>query len=214
MTADRYQLLATPGFRADLERLRNAAAYEHQRFPDLRDHTQKVHRTRYVETLREIDRLRTGASNGHHALGQSKGFGDGRDAVASRIWCGPQMPTDRLIFREIPARNTDGAFDARELLVIGPRRGQDNAYRTAAVRLGRDPDRRVADLDRFGAIQISSGGKAHRRTALLDAQRAIAHAYDGQRPLTGSRPLIGTDSGSRPISQRATTIERLNSRTR
>ena len=192
----RRQLLAGEGFVEDMQRLRDAAAREHEQFPNSGQPADNVHRTRYRETLREIQRLEDGTSNGHHVLGQAIGFGDGRDVAASKISSGPGKPTDRLTFREIPARNAGGQLNARELLAVGPRHGPGNAYETTALRLGRDPNERLAALDRFGQVQISTGGKAHQRNAALDAQRAIALAYDGQKPLASSRPLSSADFGS------------------
>lgn len=69
-----------------------------------------------------------------------------------------------------------------------------------AMRLGRSADERLPQLDRFGEAQVGSGGKAHQRHPVLDANRAIAHAFDGQAPLSGARPLSETGFGSRAAS--------------
>lgn len=87
------------------------------------------------------------------------------------------------------------------MIAIGPRHaGENNAYEQTAMRLGRSADQRIPQLDRFGEAQVGSGGKAHQRNPVLDANRAIAHAFDGQTPLSGSRPLSGTGFGSRVSS--------------
>jgi hypothetical protein len=78
--------------------------------------------------------------------------------------------------------------------------------------LGRDPNEKIADLDRFGGAQIGTGGKAHQRHAVLDANRAIAHAFDGQKPLAGSRPLDPSTFGAKTSSSRTPTVERSRDR--
>jgi hypothetical protein len=86
------------------------------------------------------------------------------------------------------------------VIAIGARHGNDNIYQQTAMRLGRSADERLPQLDRFGEVQVGSGGKAHQRHPVLDAHRAVAHAFDGQTPLSGARPLSETGFGSRAAS--------------
>ncbi|TWD84559.1 hypothetical protein FB561_5752 [Kribbella amoyensis] len=82
------------------------------------------------------------------------------------------------------------------MIAIGARHGQDAAYQQTALRLGRGTNK-LPQLDRFGQAQVGSGGKAHQRQPILDANRAIAHAFDGQKPLSGAKPLSETAFGGR-----------------
>ncbi|TDO68372.1 hypothetical protein EV651_102291 [Kribbella sp. VKM Ac-2571] len=127
-----------------------------------------------------------------------------RDAAAAEA---EQYPDDkspahnanRTLFKGV-LRNAGGT-NARDVIAIGPRHAsENNAYQQTAMRLGRSANQSLPQLDRFGAAQVGSGGKAHQRNPVLDANRAIAHAFDGQTPLSGSRPLSETAFGSRGSS--------------
>ncbi len=64
--------------------------------------TSSAARQLYREILREIERLRTGATDGHHALGCEPGKGDLRDCVTAYIRSDPERKADyRLVFREM-----------------------------------------------------------------------------------------------------------------
>lgn len=195
-----YQVLLGEGAVQDLIRMREAAAAEATQFPNDKTPAHNANRTLYKNTLRELQDLESGASKGHHVLGVHRGLGDGRDIVVSKIGDGTGQPNHRLTFREIPGRNAGGK-DARDVIAIGPRHaGENNAYQQTAMRLGRSAGQQLPQLDRFGETQVGSGGKAHQRHPLLDANRAIAHAFDGQKPLSGARPLSETAFGSRAAS--------------
>jgi len=195
-----YQVLLGEGAEQDLDRMRDAAAAEAKQYPDDKSAAHNAHRTLYKGVLRELQDLETGASNGHHVLGAHRGLGDGRDIVVCKIGDGTGKPNTRLTFREVPGRNAGGK-DARDVIAIGPRHAdENNAYQQTAMRLGRSADQSLPQLDRFGAAQVGSGGKAHQRNPVLDANRAIAHAFDGQTPLSGSRPLSETAFGGRGSS--------------
>jgi hypothetical protein len=194
-----YQVLLGEGAVQDLTRMRNAAAAEARQYPDDKSPAHNANRTLYKNVLRELQDLETGSSKGHHVLGAHRGLGDGRDIVVSKVGDGTGKPNHRLTFREIPGRNAGGT-DARDVIAIGARHGNDNAYQQTAMRLGRSADVRLPQLDRFGEAQVGSGGKAHQRHPVLDANRAIAHAFDGQTPLSGSRPLSESGFGSRAAS--------------
>ncbi|GAA1550128.1 hypothetical protein [Kribbella lupini] len=195
-----YQVLLGEGAVQDLERLRDAAAAEAKQYPDDKSAAHTAQRTLFKNVLRELQDLESGASKGHHVLGAHRGIGDGRDIVVSKIGDGTGKPSHRLTFREIPGRNAGGT-DARDVIAIGARHGgEHNVYEQTAMRLGRSTDERLPQLDRFGEAQVGSGGKAHQRHPVLDANRAIAHAFDGQTPLSGSRPLREAGFGSRAAS--------------
>jgi len=164
--------------------------------PDDKSPAHNANRTLYKNVLLELQDLETGSSKGHHVLGAHRGLGDGRDIVVSKVGDGTGKPNHRMTFREIPGRNAGGT-DARDVIAIGARHGNDNAYQQTAMRLGRSADVRLPQLDRFGEAQVGSGGKAHQRHPVLDANRAITHAFDGQTPLSGSWPLSETRFGSR-----------------
>ncbi len=195
-----FQVLLGEGAVQDLERLRNAAVTEAKQYPEDKLPARTANRTLFKNVLRELRDLETGASKGHHVLGAHRGIGDGRDIVVSKIGDGTGKPSHRLTFREIPGRNAGGT-DARDVIALGARHGSDNnVYQQTAMRLGRSADDRLPQLDRFGEAQVGSGGKAHQRHPVLDANRAIAHAFDGQTPLSGSRPLSEAAFGSRARS--------------
>jgi hypothetical protein len=190
-----YQILLSEGAAQDLRQMRDAAAAEAKQYGNDKDPAHNVHRKAFKETMRELEDLGTGKSNGHHVLGNHKGLGGGRDTIVSKIDDGTGANL-RLTMREIPARNAGGK-DARDVIAIAPRHGPDNIYQRTGQRLGRGPNQTLQELDRFGDAQVGSGGKAHKRGPILDANRAIAHAFDGQQPLAGSRPLSETDFGQR-----------------
>jgi hypothetical protein len=194
-----FQVLLGEGAVQDLTRMRDAAAAEARQYPDDKSPAHNANRTLYKNVLRELQDLETGSSKGHHVLGAHRGLGDGRDIVVSKIGDGTGKPNNRLTFREIPGRNAGGT-DARDVIAIGARHGNDNVYQQTAMRIGRSADERLPQLDQFGAAQVGSGGKAHQRHPVLDANRAIAHAFDGQTPLSGARPLSQTGFGSRAAS--------------
>jgi hypothetical protein len=142
--------------------------------------------------------LASGASDGHHVLGYEPGKGDLRDCVASKLQSDPHQKADhRLTFREIPAMNLQGHLNGRELLAVQPRHEANNIYDETTTRLGRDLHARRPELDRFGDRPASSGGNQAQRQAERDTQRAIAHAWAGQKPLTTSRPLATAEFGAR-----------------
>jgi len=173
-----YQLLVSPKFAQDLQLLRSRAIAD----PAGHGHL-------YRETLREIEKLRTGKSDGHHPLGYETGKGDLRDCVTAYVQSDPQKKADhRLTFRESgPA--APGGQPRRELLAIKPRQGSGNIYEHTSARLTRHPDDRQPGLNQFGDRPASSGGNQTARQAELDAKRAMAHAWAGQQPLATSRPL-------------------------
>lgn len=194
-----FRVLLSEGAVQDLAKMRDAAAAEAKQYPEDKSPAHNANRALYKNVLRELQDLETGASKGHHVLGAHKGLGDGRDVVVSKIGDGTGKPSHRLTFREIPGRNAGGT-DARDVIAIGARHGNANVYQQTAMRLGRSANDRLPQLDRFGEVQVGSGGKAHQRHPVLDAHRAIAHAFDGQAPLTGARPLSETAFGSRGSS--------------
>jgi hypothetical protein len=151
----------------------------------------------YRETLREIEKLRTGDSDGHHPLGYESGKGDLRDCVTAYVQSDPQKKADhRLVFREIgPA--APGGQPRRELLAIKPRQGSGNIYEHTCARLNRHPADRQPGLNRFGDRAASSGGNQAQRKAELDTMRAVAQASAGQQPLSTSRPLGAAEFGRR-----------------
>jgi hypothetical protein len=146
----------------------------------------------------EMSELMSGASAGHHVLGYEPGNGDLRDCVASKLQSDPHQKADhRLTFREIPAMNLGGPLNCRELLAVRPRHGAGNVYEQTSARLDRDLQSKQPDLDRFCHRPASSGGNEAQRQAERDMQRAIAHAWTGQKPLSTSRPLATTQFGAR-----------------
>jgi hypothetical protein len=194
-----FQVLLGEDAVQDLTRMRDAASAEAGQYPNDKAPAHNANRTLYKNVLKELQDLETGASKGHHVLGAHRGLGDGRDIVVSKIGDGTGKPNTRLTFREIPGRNAGGT-DARDVIAIGARHGDNNVYQQTAMRLGRSADAQLPQLDRFGEAQVGSGGKAHQRHPVLDANRAIAHAFDGQQPLSGARPLSETAFGSRAAS--------------
>jgi hypothetical protein len=143
----------------------------------------------YRETLREIERLRTGRTDGHHALGYESGKGDLRDCVTAYVRSDPGRRADfRLVFREM-APAAPGELPRRELIAIKPRRGPNNIYAHVCARLHRHPSDRQPGLNRFGDRRPDSRGSQAARLAELDAKRAIAHAWSGQQPLRTTKPL-------------------------
>ncbi len=174
-----YLLLGNPDFDLDYRRI-DAAASRNPSGPEA------ILRRRIV---REMVDLANGSSNGHHALGCAPGKGDLRDCVTEYLQSDPQLPADfRLVFREIgPA--AQGELPRRELLAVKPRHGANNVYAHVCARLQRHPDDRQPGLDRFGDRAPGAGGSEAARRAELEAKRAIAHAWAGQRPLASSRPF-------------------------
>jgi hypothetical protein len=180
MTDDQeYLVVAIEKFRQDLHFLRHQAKTSPAGYRHL-----------YREVLREIERLQAGATNGHHALGYERGKGDLRDCVTVYVQSDPgRKPDFRLVFRELgPA--SPGERPRRELLAVKPRRGRNDVYAHTCARLRRHPDDRQPGLNRFGDKRPDARGSQAARQAELDAKRAIAHAWDGQRPLRSTRPLI------------------------
>jgi hypothetical protein len=141
------------------------------------------------QALRLIDQLAAGIADGHHALGYEPGKGDLRDCVTAYLQSDPQQSADyRLAFREIRAEGPR-SLPRRELLAVRARYGANSVYAHVCGRLGRRPRDRQPGLDRFGDRAPGDGGSEQARRAELDAKRAIAHAWAGQRPLASSRPL-------------------------
>jgi hypothetical protein len=160
------------------------------------------------QIVREMSHLMSGRSDGHHVLGYETGKGDLRDCVASKLQADPQQKAEhRLTFREIPAMNLDGDRNGRELLAVHPRHGDNNIYDATSARLGRDLTTRQPDLDQFGDRPASSGGNEAQRQAERDTQRAIAHAWSGQKPLSTSRPLDAAQFGTRSSPRTPTAPE-------
>jgi hypothetical protein len=174
----RYLVIGLEKFHQDLHILRQQAKAN-----------PAVYRELYRSVLREIERLRTAATDGHHALGYEAGKGDLRDCVVGYVQSDPeQKPDYRLVFREIRVEKP-GELPRRELLAIKPRHGSNNIYAHVCARLNRHPADRQPGLDRFGDRPADSGGSQASRQAELDTKRAIAHAWTGQQPLVSSRPL-------------------------
>ncbi|RZT27170.1 hypothetical protein EV649_0924 [Kribbella sp. VKM Ac-2569] len=144
----------------------------------------------YREVLREIERLRTGATDGHHALGCEPGKGDLRDCVTAYVRSDPARKADyRLVFREMgPA--APGERPRREILAVKPRRGPNDVYAHVCARLSRHPDDQQPGLNRFGDRRPDARGSQVARQAELDTKRAIAHAWSGQQPLSSTRALL------------------------
>jgi len=173
----KYEVIGAEKFHQDLHFLRQQAKARPVVYLQL-----------YREVLREVERLRTGATDGHHALGYEPGKGDLRDCVTAYVRSDPQAKPDyRLVFREIGATGP-GQLPRRELLAIRARHGANNVYTHVCARLGRRAIDRQPGLDRFGR-QGAGGGNRAERQAEMDARRAIAQAWAGQRPLRTSRPL-------------------------
>lgn len=175
----KYLVVGLEKFHQDLHFLRRQAR------------TSPAARNLYREVLRQIENLRDGSADGHHALGYEPGKGDLRDCVTLYVGSDPSRKPDyRLVFREVgPA--APGERPRRELLAIKPRRGQNNIYAHVCARLGRHPDDRQPGLGRFGDKRPDARGSQSARQADLDAKRAIAHAWTGQQPLRSTRPLAG-----------------------
>lgn len=174
-----YLLLGNPDFDLDYLRI-DAAARRNPGGPEA------VLRRRLI---REMVDLANGKADGHHPLGFERGRGDLRDCVTAYLQSDPQASADyRLVLREIgPAKAGD--LPRRELLAVKPRHGVNNIYAHVCARLRRHPDDRQPGLDRFGDRRPGARGSEAARQAELDARRAIAHAWAGQRPLASSRPL-------------------------
>ncbi|MFK4086334.1 hypothetical protein ACI2LF_19650 [Kribbella sp. NPDC020789] len=173
----KYEVIGAEKFHQDLHFLRQQAKAR-----------PAVYRQLYREVLREVERLRMGTTDGHHALGYEPGKGDLRDCVTAYVRSDAQAKPDyRLVFREIGAA-APGQLPRRELLAIRPRHGSNNVYAHVCARLGRQVTDRQPGLDRFGREGVGGGNGAERQ-AEMDARRAIAHAWAGQRPLRSSRPL-------------------------
>jgi hypothetical protein len=150
--------------------------------------------------LREIERLRTGTSDGHHVLGYEAAKGDLRDCVTQYLRTDPSRKAEyRLVIREIGPAGP-GQLPRRELLAIKPRRGRGNIYAHVCARLNRHPDDRQPGLNRFGDRRPDARGSEAVRRAELDAKRAIAHAWSGQQPLRSARP-VSAPLGSRGSPQ-------------
>ncbi|WP_328522274.1 hypothetical protein [Kribbella sp. NBC_00359] len=174
-----YLLLGNRDFDLDYRRI-DAAASRNPGGPEA------ILRQRIV---REMVDLASGNSNGHHPLGFESGKGDLRDCVTAYLQSDPQRPADfRLVFREIGAA-TPGELPRRELLAVRARYGVNSVYAHVCGRLGRRLGDRQPGLDRFGDRAPGDGGSEAARRAELEAKRAIAHAWAGQRPLASSRPL-------------------------
>ncbi|MFF1820266.1 hypothetical protein ACFVWG_23380 [Kribbella sp. NPDC058245] len=190
----RYEVVGVEKFHQDLHFLRQQAKAQ-----------PAVYLSLYREVLREIERLRTGVTDGHHALGYESGKGDLRDCVTAYVRSDPQAKPDyRLVFREMGAE-VPGRLPRRELLAIRARHGSNNVYAHVCARLGRQVTDRQPGLDRFGR-ETASGGNGAERQAEMDARRAIAHAWAGQRPLQSSRPLAA--GIPRAPSDRSATVAR------
>jgi hypothetical protein len=152
--------------------------------------TSSAARQLYREILREIERLRTGATDGHHALGCEPGKGDLRDCVTAYVRSDPARKADyRLVFREL-APAAPGEQPRRELLAVKPRRGPNDVYAHVCARLSRHPEDQQPGLNRFGDRRPDARGSRAARQAELDAKRAIAHAWSGQKPLSSTRALL------------------------
>jgi hypothetical protein len=174
----KYVVIGEEKFHQDLHYLRQQAKAD-----------PRTYRHLYREVLREIERLRTGKTDGHHALAYEPGKGDLRDCVTVYLRSQPDRKADyRLVFREFRPESP-GQLPRRELLAVKPRRGRNNIYAHVCARLNRHPHDRQPGLDRLGQGRASSGGSQASRQAALDTKRAIAHAWTGQQPLTSSRPL-------------------------
>jgi hypothetical protein len=188
-SSPRYEIVGSSKFEADLRLLRSQARADPAR-----------HGYLYREVLREIEKLRHGLTDGHHVLGYEAGKGDLRDCVTSYVQSHPRAKADhRLVFREMGPAAPD-RLPRRELLAIRPRQGSGDIYEHTCARLNRHPDDMQPGLDRFGRRPASSGGNQAERQAVLDAKRAIAHAWAGQQPLATSKPL-----GLSQFGQRGTT---------
>lgn len=172
-----YELILAPGFVEDLRRL----AAEARRDPSRAYLRQQV--------LQLLEQLANGTADGHRGLGHAVGRGDLRDCVTAYVQSDPQQSADyRLVFREIGPEST-GQPPRRELLAVKPRHGTNNAYAHACARLNRHPADRQPGLSRFGDRAPGVVASEADRRAELDARRAIAHAWAGQRPLASSRPF-------------------------
>ena len=181
MTDDgKYLVVGIEKFHQDLHFLRRQA------------NASAAARALYREVLREIENLRDGSSDGHHALGYEPGKGDLRDCVTAYVRSAPSRKPDyRLVFREVGPKEP-GGLPRRELLAIKPRHGRNNIYAHVCARLSRHPDDRQPGLNRFGERRPDSRGSQAARQAELDAKRAIAHAWAGQQPLSSTHPFPGS----------------------
>lgn len=177
MSRARYAIVLGDKFVDDLRRLASVAR---------RDSTGRGAALR-KQVLAEIKGLAEGTSNGHHPLGYEVGKGDLRDCVTCYVRSDPQRAADqRLVFREM-GPGEQGGLPRRELLAIKPRQGSGNIYEHSCARLKRHPDDRRPGLNRFGNRSPGELGNEVQRRAELDARRAIAQAWAGQRPLRSSR---------------------------
>lgn len=183
-----YELVLERRFERDLLLLRNRAKAD------------RAHLPLYREVLRQMDSLRSGTSDGHHALGYQVGKGDLRDCVTCYLRSDPQRAADhRLVFRELGPASA-GGLPRRELLAVKPRQGSGNIYEHTCARLSRHPDDRQPGLNRFGDRMPGEQRNAADRQAELDAKRAIAQAWAGQQPLRSSRVLRKATVASRADS--------------
>ncbi|MEV6286653.1 hypothetical protein [Kribbella sp. NPDC051770] len=175
-----YELLVTPEFAQDLRRLT--------------DEDRRTGSRLQVVVVGLVKQLAEGRTDGHHCLGYEPGKGDLRDCVTAYVHSGRAPKADyRLVFREIgPA--APGGRPQRELLAVRPRRGSADAYAHVCARLARHPFDRQPGLDRFGDREPGVRRSRDEREAELDAKRAIAHAWAGQRPLSSSRLLGGVSA--------------------
>lgn len=178
-----YELIQTPEFAVDVERLRRQAIADPDRFEQL-----------YRHVRREMVDLEDGSSSGYHALGYEPGKGDLRDCVTCYLQSDlHRRPDYRLVFREMPAERPGGP-PRRELIAVRPRRGSGNIYEHVLARLHRHPDDLQPGLGVFGMRRSGRGGNEAARQAELAAKRAIALAFAGQVPLPTSRLLDPTNS--------------------
>jgi hypothetical protein len=81
-----YSISASPKFAQDLQFLRSRAMAD----PAAHGHL-------YRETLREIEKLRAGTSDGHHPLEYETGKGDLRDCVTAYVQSDPQKKADHRL---------------------------------------------------------------------------------------------------------------------
>jgi hypothetical protein len=95
-----YSISASPKFAQDLQFLRSRAMAD----PAAHGHL-------YRETLREIEKLRAGTSDGHHPLGYETGKGDLRDCVTAYVQSDPQKKADhRQVRRSVPSSSAAGTL--------------------------------------------------------------------------------------------------------
>ena len=179
-----YELIGSPDVQLDLLRLHRLALADPASYAYL-----------FLSAEQEINGLRSGSSNGYHALGYEPGSGDLRDCVTCYLQSDlHRRPDYRLVFREMSPERPGGS-PRRELIAVRPRRGPGNIYQHVLARLHRHPDDLQPGLGVFGMRRSGRGGNEATRQAELDAKRAIALAYAGQVPLPTSRPFDPTSAG-------------------